>query len=148
MNILMPLCAGVLALGLGLSPAVSYAASPEEEITAAYAAWDEAFNKGDAGAVAAFYTEDALFLPATHDVHKGPSGVEKFFTGIFDMGVTNHKLELIEAHGDGNMLFGAAKWSADGKDASGGDQPWAGVATQIFERPDDGSLKLQLHTFN
>ena len=32
--------------------------------------------------------------------------------------------------------------------ASGGDQPWAGLATTIFERQPDGSLKLKLHTFN
>jgi hypothetical protein len=27
-------------------------------------------------------------------------------------------------------------------------QPWGGVATHIFERRPDGSLKLKLHTFN
>jgi ketosteroid isomerase-like protein len=64
------------------------------------------------------------------------------------MGVTNHKLQVIEAHAEGNVLYGAAKWSADGKDASGSDQPWGGVATHVFKRGADGKLKLQLHTFN
>ena len=119
-----------------------------EEIGPAYAAWDAAFAKGDAKALAAFYADDAMFLPATHDVIRGPAGVEKFFAGIFGMGVTGHKLELIEAHSEGKLLFGAAKWSANGKDANGADQPWAGIATHIFERQNDGSLKLKLHTFN
>jgi hypothetical protein len=35
------------------------------------------------------------------------------------MGVTGHKIELIGAKGDGNIVFGAAKWSAKGKDANG-----------------------------
>lgn len=124
------------------------AQSVDEQVKAAYAAWDDAFNKGDAKAVAAFYTDNATFLPATHDVVQGPDGVEKFFGGIFGMGVTGHKLELIEAQGDGNLVFGSAKWSAKGKDANGADQPWGGVATHIFEKQADGSLKLRLHTFN
>src|SRR5688500_6819160 len=101
----------------------------EDQVKAAYSAWDAAFNNADAKAVAAFYTDNSIFLPATHDVIKGPDGVEKFFGGIFGMGVTGHKLELIETQGDGNLLFGTAKWSANGKDANGADQPWAGVAT-------------------
>jgi ketosteroid isomerase-like protein len=124
------------------------AESVDEQVKAAYAAWDEAFNKGDAKSVAAFYTDNATFLPATHDVVQGPAGVEKFFGGIFGMGVTGHKLELIEAQGEGNLVFGSAKWSAKGKDANGADQPWGGVATHIFEKQADGTLKLRLHTFN
>jgi ketosteroid isomerase-like protein len=64
------------------------------------------------------------------------------------MGVTGHKLEVIKVSGDGNLVVAAAKWSATGKDASGADQPWGGVATHVFERQADGSLKLKLHTFN
>ncbi|MEZ2126831.1 MULTISPECIES: SgcJ/EcaC family oxidoreductase [unclassified Sinorhizobium] len=120
----------------------------DDQVKAAYSAWDEAFNKGDAKAVAAFYTDDAIFLPATHDVIKGPDGVEKFFGSLFGMGVTGHKLEVIEVQEDGNLLVGTAKWSAKGKDAKGADQPWAGVATHVFEKQADGSLKLKLHTFN
>lgn len=120
----------------------------DDDVKAAYSAWDAAFNKGDAKAVAAFYTDDAIFLPATHDVIKGPDGVEKFFGALFDMGVTGHKLEVIEVQEDGNLLVGTAKWSAKGKDAKGADQPWAGVATHVFEKQADGSLKLKVHTFN
>jgi ketosteroid isomerase-like protein len=139
----------LLALcGVLLAPVAAFAASPEEDVTAAYAAWDEAFNKSDAKAVSALYADEAVFLPATHDVIEGPAGVEKFFGGIFGMGVTGHKLELIKAGGEGNLLYGTAKWSANGKDSNGADQPWGGVATHIFERQPDGSLKLLLHTFN
>ncbi len=110
--------------------------------------WVQEFNESNGGAIAAFYSEDALFLPATHDVIQGPAGVEKFFEGIFGMGVTGHKLEVIEAESNGNLVYAVAKWSANGKDSEGKDQPWGGVATHIFERQADGSLKLKLHTFN
>jgi ketosteroid isomerase-like protein len=120
----------------------------EEDVRAAYKAWDEAFNKGDASALSAFYVDDAVFLPATHDVVEGPAGVEKFFARLFDLGVTRHRLELIKAGGEGDIVYGTAKWSASGKDASGEDQPWGGIATHIFQRQADGGLKLLLHTFN
>lgn len=142
-------CAAILVIyGSALLSPPTYAASPEEEVTAAYAAWDAAFKSADAKAVAAFYAEDAIFLPASHEVIQGPAGVEKFFTGIFGMGVTAHKLDLIKAQGDGTLLYGTAKWSANGKDANGADQPWGGLATHIFERQADGNLKIKLHTFN
>jgi ketosteroid isomerase-like protein len=137
----------VLAISAG-SATISLAGSPEEDVKSAYAAFDAAFGKADAKAIAAFYVDDAILLPASHEVIKGPAGVEKFFSGIFAGGATGHRLEVIEARGSGTLLFGAAKWSAKGKDASGKDEPWGGLATHIFERQNDGSLKIKLHTFN
>jgi uncharacterized protein (TIGR02246 family) len=141
--------AAALILCVGFAtPAIAQDAAVEEDVKAAYAAWDEALNKGDAKAVAAFYTDDATFLPATHDVIEGPAGVEQFFSGLISNGMKGHKLELIEADGEGDLIFAAAKWSATGKDANGADTPWGGAATHVFEKQDDGSLKLRLHTFN
>ena len=139
----LALIAGVLG-----APGLALAQSVDEQVTSAYAAWDAAFNGGDAGKLATFYTEDAIFLPATHDVLNGPEGVEKFFGSVLGMGVKDHKLEMIEAREQGDTVIAAAKWSAAGKDAHGADQPWGGTATHVFERQDDGSLKLMLHTFN
>jgi ketosteroid isomerase-like protein len=120
----------------------------ENRVKEAYAAWDAAFNSGDAKALASFYTQDAHLLPATHDIIEGPGGVEKFFAGLFAAGVKNHRLEMIEADGDGKLVYGAAKWSASGKDDKGQPAEFGGIATHIFKQQADSSLKLQLHTFN
>jgi ketosteroid isomerase-like protein len=136
-------CAGLLL------PAAAHAAGAlDEKVKAAYAAWDAAFNQGDAKAVAAFYADDAKLLPPSHDVLVGPAGAETFFSGLFANGVTGHRLELIEATGDERMAVGAAKWSANGKDASGAAASFGGIATHVFQAQPDGSLKLRLHTFN
>jgi ketosteroid isomerase-like protein len=140
--------AALLACSVVFISPGAYAASAEDDVKAAYAAWDAAFDKADAKAVAAFYADDAVFLPPNHEIIRGPSGVETFFSGLFGGGASGHKLELIEAHGDGSLAYGAAKWSATGKDAEGKDQPWGGVATHVFQRQPDGSLKIMLHTFN
>ena len=142
-------CAAVLLMFTPLMGAgVSLAASAEDDVKAAYSAWDAAFNKSDAGAVAALYSDDALFLPPSHDVIKGPVGVEKFLQGILEMGTKDHKFEMIEAREAGNIVYAAAKWSATGKDSEGKDQTWSGLAAHVFERQSDGSLKLKLNTVN
>ena len=134
----------MLTLSAGLlAPAMAGAASSDADVRAAYAAWDAAFGKSDAKAIGTMYTEDALFLPPSHDVLKGPAAVEKFFTGLFAAGVTGHKLELIEAHGTPDLVVAAAKWSAQSKTG-----PAGGVATHEFIRQPGGNLKLRLHTFN
>jgi uncharacterized protein (TIGR02246 family) len=127
---------------------LGYADEFEDQIKSAYAAWDTAFNKQDAKELAGFYTEDAYFLPATHEVIEGRAGVQKFFAGLFSGGVKDHKLELIEADGDGKLVFGAAKWSASGKDDKGQPAKFSGNATHVFEKQPDGSLQLKLHSFN
>jgi ketosteroid isomerase-like protein len=138
------ICVAALALCASLLVSSSlFAASAENDVKAAYSAWDAAFNKGDAKAVAAFYTSDALLLPPTHELIKGPAGVEKFFAGLFTNGITAHKLELIEAIASGDNIVGAAKWSVKLKDGKEG----GGIATHVFQKS-GGSLKLKLHTFN
>ena len=55
---------------------------------------------------------------------------------------------MIEANGNGNIIYAAAKWSGKGKDDKGKPKDLSGLATQVFEKRPDGSLKLKLKTFN
>ena len=133
---------------LTVAPAGSLAADVKSDVTAAYAAWDAAFNKGDAKAVSAAYVPSAKLMPPTHEVASGSAAIEKFFAGLHANGVTNHKLEMIDAGGDDKVVYGTAKWSAKGKDKDGKPADFSGIATHVFERQPDNSLKLRLHTFN
>ena len=126
-----------------LMPVAASAALLEDQVKAAYVAWDATFGKGDAKAIAAFYTDDAILLPPNHEIIKSPAEIEKFFSGHFANGVTAHKLELIEAMGDTNMVVMAAKWPAKGKGAALG-----GIVTHVFTKRANGSFKIKLHTFN
>ena len=133
---------------LTATPVGSFAADPKSDVTAAYAGWDAAFNKGDAKILAAAYLPNAKLLPPTHEVASGPAAIEKFFAEAQANGVTDHKLELIDAGGDDKVVYGTASWSAKGKDKDGKPANFSGTATHVFERQADGSLKLRLHTFN
>jgi ketosteroid isomerase-like protein len=133
---------------LTVAPVGSFAADPKSDVTAAYAAWDSAFNKGDAKTVAAAYLPNAKLLPPTHEVASGPAAIEKFFAELQASGVTDHKLQVIDAGGDDKVIYGTANWSAKGKDKDGKSADFSGIATHVFERQADNSLKLRLHTFN
>lgn len=143
-KLLLPLCGVALLCGVGAARADAL----DDQVTAAYAAWNTAFNKGDASGIASFYTDDAKLLPPDHNIYEGPAGVEKFFTAVLGNGLHDHALELIDAESSGDYVIAAAKWSAKGKDASGAETTFGGIVTHVFEKQPDGSLKLELMTFN
>src|SRR3954452_5177299 len=134
MRTLLPAAILVLVTGL-LAPVMASAASLQEQVSAAYAAWDAAFNKGDPKAVAAFYTEDAVLLPPTHEVLKGPAEVAKYVAGLFGAGVSGHKLVLLEAN--------ACTTYQAGKLFLLGLQPDGRLA--LFERSFDRAMGLATH---
>jgi uncharacterized protein (TIGR02246 family) len=74
-----------LALVCGTSPARAAESNPQEEaaITKTAEAFVEAFQKGDAKAVAAFWTLDGDYVDATGRVLQGRSAIEKDFQNLF-----------------------------------------------------------------
>jgi hypothetical protein len=61
---------------LTVAPVGSFAGDSKSDVSTAYAAFDAAFNKGDAKAVAALYLPNAKVLPPTHEVASGPAAIE------------------------------------------------------------------------
>jgi ketosteroid isomerase-like protein len=78
------------------------------EISAAYTAWDSAFNKADAKAVASAYVPNAKALPPTHEVISGPAAIENFFAGLFSSGFTDHNLTIIDTGADDKVVYSTA----------------------------------------
>jgi uncharacterized protein (TIGR02246 family) len=61
---------------LGAAPAVAQDKATIEKLNDA---WTAAFNKGDAAAVAAMYTEDAYVPPPGAEIVKGRTSIEAFW---------------------------------------------------------------------
>ncbi len=70
------------------------AGDDEGQIKATSKAWNEAFNAGDAKALAALYAPDAMLLPPTAEPVKGRKSIEEFWAGFIE-GVKG-KLEIQE----------------------------------------------------
>lgn len=120
----------------------------EEEARAALAAWNEAFNRADADAVAALYVAEARFLPATHEVVIGPAAIAAFFRPMLARGVTDHANELILCGGEGRLVYVASRWTVRSPTPDGGSEKSSGFATHVLERQATGGLRIRLHTFN
>ena len=116
--------------------------------TAALDAWNMAFNRADAAAVARLYAAEARFLPATHQVIEGPAAVEAFFTPMLAQGVTGHTNELVTSGDDGSLVYCGSRWTVRVPKEGGATETASGFATHVFRRDADGSLKILLHTFN
>jgi ketosteroid isomerase-like protein len=133
--------------GPGTALAADAKGNVKSDVTAAYAAWDAAFNQHDAKALARAYEKKAELLPPTHEVANGPAEIEKFFAGVISSGVSNHHLELLDSGSNGPLIWAAARWSAEAKNTDGSVKKVGGLATHVFER-EGKQLKLRMHSFN
>ena len=80
---------GCLSLG---SPALAQNKATIEKLNDA---WTAAFNKGDAAAVAALYTEDAYVLPPGSSMVKGRAAIEAFWRQAAQQ-MTDAKLTTVD----------------------------------------------------
>ncbi len=119
-----------------------------KQIESAYGAWDGAFNRGDAKALASLYSENARLLPPAHDVIEGRQAIEPFWGGMFKAGMAGHALELLAVEDDHRGTVGIAKWSARGKGKDGNERVFTGSVVHVFAKRQDGGLQLWLHIWN
>ena len=119
-----------------------------ETIRANNERWNEAFNRGDAAAVAGLYAADATVLPHTHDVICGADAIRDFWQSVIGAGFRNHGIELIDVHARGDLAVETAKWRAEGPGEGGGRQEFGGSLVNVFERQADGSWKCRVPVWN
>ncbi len=88
--------AAIIAIGLIALTASAHARDVKSEIDAANAKWAAAFNKGDATAVAQFYTEQATVLPPGAPMAKGRSAIQAFWQSTIQAGYKNITLKALQ----------------------------------------------------
>jgi len=76
-----------------------------DEIAEANLNFMEAFNKGDAAALAMKYTSDAKLYPSNSDVIEGREAVEGFWNAAMNMGIKKVELETVTATAYGNFAI-------------------------------------------
>ena len=120
----------------------------KETALALNAKWDAAFNAKDAAAVAASYDQGASVIPAGAPQVSGPAAILEFWKGAIAQGITDHKLELIEAIETGDLALQRGLWSAAVVNAEGERQTFKGNVHLVYRRQADGGWKLLTHTWN
>lgn len=111
-------------------------------------AWDAAFNSKDAALVVSYYDDAATVLPSGGAQVNGKEALLAFWQGGIDSGITDHKLELIDAQADGNLAFQRGHWSAAVVNAVGERQAFSGNVHLLYKKQADGNWKLLSHTWN
>lgn len=97
---------------------ISQTADTYEAIAEANKKFMSAFEQGNAGDVAALYTEDGQVLPPGSNIITGREGVEAFWTGAMEMGIKRAELNTLEVdhQGDTAIEVGRATLYSEGED--------------------------------
>ncbi len=64
----------------------------------------EGIRKGDAAAVAAMFTEDAILLPQNVEMIRGRKGIEKFYGAAIQGGLKDNVFATMEVSGSGDII--------------------------------------------
>lgn len=112
------------------------------------AQWDNAFNSGQPETVAALYDEAATVMPAGAEPVNGHDNILEFWRTLISKGVTEHRIELLDAGCDGALAYQRGKWSACAPDEQGHRQNYSGNLQLIYRQQADGSWKTLTHIWN
>lgn len=123
-----------------------------QKLNANIKAFDDAINNNDAAAIAAIFTEDAVFVTDGGPVY-GRQAIEKWYADMFPgWHPKNHigKTDQYSAHAigtAGNAIWSNGEWSETGKGKTGEDIPIKGYWSAIDIREGD-AWKIRMMTFN
>jgi ketosteroid isomerase-like protein len=102
-----------LAIPMLVLAASAQARDVKADIDAANAKFAAAFNKGDAAAVAQFYTEHATALPPGAPMAKGRAAIESLWQGAIAAGDKNMSLHALQVDQFGNAAREIGQFSLD-----------------------------------
>jgi uncharacterized protein (TIGR02246 family) len=115
----------------------------QEAVKAINAQFCEAFNRGDATAVASFYVEDAALLAPDQAAVRGKRAIEESFTEVIKEIGGTIRIEPVEVVAAGNIAYQWANYST-----KGGKKSVTGKFVEIYNRQTDGSWKIRLTIYN
>ncbi|HET6567540.1 MAG TPA: SgcJ/EcaC family oxidoreductase [Rhodothermales bacterium] len=90
--------------------------SIQHEIEEIIRAFEAAFARHDADALASLYTADGQILPPGTDAVTGTNAIRDFWSGAFDLGIDRVDLETLEVHACGTMAVEVARVTMFGQD--------------------------------
>ena len=141
------------SMGAGAAPAAAapagLSAEDETAIREADVAWAKAASAGDAAAITAFYTSDAVLLPPDSPVLKGSEEIGKFFSGMTSSMSGPFELKTLAVEGRGDLAFSTGEWTAALTPKKGGaKRDERGKYLGVMKKQPDGSWKLIYDIWN
>ena len=117
-------------------------------IEAANARFSEAFARGDASALAAMYTPDAIAFPPGSEMVRGNEAIASFWKTSRDGGVRSATLTTIDVGRRGDVAYEVGTVSLEVQ--AEGKEPTTATAKYVvvWKRQPDGSWKLHRDIWN
>jgi uncharacterized protein (TIGR02246 family) len=107
----------------------------------------EAFNKGDAAAVANMYTMDARVLPPNSEMVEGRANIQKFWQGAITAGLKMSTLETVHVEQQGNLAVEVGRYTTTMSGAGDTTTTDQGKYVVVWKR-DGKDWKLAVDIFN
>ena len=105
-----------------------------------HAAYNDAFNRGDAAGCAAFFTEDVALLPPNQPM---TAFEESYRTRMGKDSGGTHSNALVEYGVDGDLAYEIGTFAV-----AGTNPPEQGKFVNILKRQPDGTWKVSVSIFN
>jgi uncharacterized protein (TIGR02246 family) len=108
----------------------------------------DAATRGDASAMAAAYTEDAVFLPLDAETLEGRAAIERFWHGGIKMGIRGIEVETLQLEHAGVLAYEIGRCTLYFEPEA--EAPVTDVATNVVvhRRQQDGSWRRAVEIFN
>jgi ketosteroid isomerase-like protein len=108
------------------------------------AAYNKAFNEGDAAGCAAFFTEGVLLLAPDQPMTRGKKTFEEIYNSRMDnSGGGTHTNELVEYGVEGDLAYQVGTFAITGTNPSE-----QGKFVNVLRRQADGTWKVAVSIFN
>ena len=107
----------------------------------------EAFNRGDAAAVAAIFIEEANLLPPNSPIIVGRESIQALYQGWFDAGVGDLQATVTDLHVNGDMAHDVGKYTLTIQPEEGEAIIDDGKYVEIWKR-ENGSWKMDVDIWN
>ncbi len=117
------------------------------EIEAVNEKFIAALNRGDAAAIAALYTEDAILLPPNSGMLEGKEAAQAFWQGGLDMGIKEGELETASVEAQGDTAYEIGKYKLTIEPPGGPTIKDEGKYLVVWKRQ-GGSWKLHADIWN
>ncbi len=143
------LAAGACALALmSTVPGLAAEVAAKDAIENQAAAFEQAFNAGDAEKVASFYTEDAAVFPPGSARIDGRDAIRDFWAGAIETGIGDLDLQIVEVSESGDLAVDVGTLTMTAPAEGGGRTDLAGKYIVVWQRGPDGTWRLHRDIWN
>jgi len=112
------------------------------------AAFSAAFARGDAAALAAAYTDDAIVLPPDAEMVRGKAGIEALWKGLISAGAKSLALTTVDVQSSGALAVETGTGILKLQPSGAAEQTQSAKYVVVWKRQADGSWKLHRDMWN